>query len=506
MVAAPQKTTPLLPGTPEYASKLRYAWRVCSVTSLGLVLIGINASTLNVALPAVVRHFKADAFSSSWILLSYLLINTATLVFFGRVADLLGRREVYLAGFALFTMCSLLAGMSPAVGFLIAMRALQALGAAMILANGTVIITDAFPPDRLSQGMGVYIGTLSVAQLAGPTLGGLIAEAAGWQWVFWVNVPAGVIALAWGWTTLRRVPARPRTPVDATGNLIVFAALSAILIALSEAGSRGLSSPVVITGGLIFVVLVPVLVIVERRTSHPVLDLRLFSDRMLTFANLASFCTALSRSALVLLVALYFQAARGMDAFTAALGVLPVPIGMAFASPIAGALGRRISPYALSVGGCLLNFAGLLSLLLSTGRATPYWIIGTGLFLAGSGNGTFLTGNTTQVMSALPPGSLGVVNGFRLMIMNLGIVLSVATTLSVLTSDLSPLLRNLVYAGTLSRLSPMAVEQLMSGFQRTYLVLATVALAGVVTAACARSRGRVRPSAPADHGPFDDRG
>ncbi|MGW4644248.1 MFS transporter [Sphaerisporangium sp. NPDC004334] len=494
MVAHPlDRTADLLPGTPEYARRLRYAWRVCSVTSLGLALIGVNASTLNVALPAVVRHFEAGAFASSWILLSYLLVSTATLVFFGRVADLLGRREVYLVGFALFTLCSLLAGLSPNVGFLIAMRGLQALGAAMILANGTVIITDAFPPDRLSQGMGVYIGTLSVAQLAGPTLGGLIADTAGWQWVFWANVPPGVIALVWGWTTLRRVPTGARTPVDAAGNLIVFAALSAALIALSEAGSRGLSSPVVLVGGLVFLVLAPLLVLVERRASHPVLDLRLFGERMLTFANLASFCTALSRSALVLLVALYFQAARGLDAFTAALAVLPVPVGMAVASPIAGALGRRISPYLLSVGGCVLNFAGLVCLMFSTGGASPYWIIAIGLFLAGGGNGTFLTGNTTQVMRALPPGSLGVVNGFRLMIMNVGIVLSVATTLTVLSSALSPELRGLVYAGTLSRLSPVAVAQLMSGFQRTYLVLACVALAGVVTAACARPR---RPALP----------
>ena len=486
MVAVPQETSPVLPGSPEYASRLRHAWRVCSVTSLGLVLIGVNASTLNVALPAVVRHFDAGAFASSWILLSYLLVNTATLVFFGRVADLLGRREVYLTGFALFTGCALLAGLSPSVGFLIAARALQALGAAMILANGTVIITDAFPPDRLSQGMGVYIGTLSVAQLAGPTLGGLIAEAAGWQWVFWVNVPAGVVALAWGWATLRRVPPGPRTPVDVAGNLIVFAALSAALVTLSQAGSEGLAGPVAAAGGLIFVVLVPLLVVVERRASHPVLDLRLFGRRVLAFANLAAFCAALSRSALVLLVALYFQTARGMDAFTAAIGVLPVPVGMALASPVTGLLGRRISPYALSVAGCLLNFAGLLSLTLSTGRGTAYWIIGAGLFLAGCGNGTFLTGNTTQVMSALPPGSLGVVNGFRLMIMNVGIVLSVATTLTVLTGALTPALRGLVYAGTLSRLSPAAVEQLMSGFQRTFLVLTTVALAGAVTAACAR--------------------
>ncbi|WP_031157725.1 MFS transporter [Streptosporangium roseum] len=484
MVSLPQD----LPGSPEYVSRLRYAWRVCSVTSLGLVLIGVSGSTLNVALPAVVRHFHADAFASGWILLAFLLVNTATLVFFGRVADLIGRREVYLAGFALFTVGSLLAGLSPGVWFLIAMRAVQAVGAAMILANGTVIITDAFPPDRLSQGMGVYIGTLSVAQLAGPTLGGLVAETAGWQWIFWVNVPAGLIALVWGAFTLRRVARGPREPVDALGNLIVFTALSAALIALSEAGSRGLSSPVVIVGASLAVALVPVLVIVERRASHPVLNVRLFGERMLAFANLASFCNALARAALILLVALYFQAARGVDAVTAALGVLPVPIGMALASPAAGSLGRRISPYVLSVGGSLLSAAGLGVLALNTDPATPYWIVGAGLFLCGCGSGTFLTGNTTQVMAALPAGSLGLVNGFRLMIMNVGIVLSVALTLSVLTSSVSPELRDLVYEGTLSRMSPVAVGQLMDGFRRTYAVLFAVALAGALMSVLARAR------------------
>ncbi|MBB2912387.1 EmrB/QacA subfamily drug resistance transporter [Streptosporangium becharense] len=484
MVAVPQD----LPGSPEYLSKLRYAWRVCSVTSLGMVLIGVSGSTLNVALPAVVRHFRADAFASGWVLLSFLLVNTASLVFFGRVADLLGRREIYLAGFALFTAGSLLAGLSPGVWFLIAMRVVQAVGAAMILANGTVIITDAFPPDRLSQGMGVYIGTLSVAQLAGPTLGGLVADIAGWQWIFWVNVPAGLVALTWGAFTLRRAPRGPRRPVDAPGNLIVFAVLSAALIALSEAGSRGLNSPVVLAGAAVAVALVPVLVFVERRSPNPVLDMRLFGDRMLAFANAASFCNALARAALVLLVALYFQAARGVDAVTAALGVLPVPIGMALASPVAGAAGRRVPPYALSVGGALMSTAGLGALFLTVDPATPYWIVGAGLFLCGCGSGTFLTGNTTQVMSALPAGSMGVVNGFRLMIMNVGIVLSVALTLSVLTGSVSAGLRAQVYAGTLSRVSPVAVEQLMDGFRNAYAMLFAVALAGTLTAALARTR------------------
>ncbi|MEU6721677.1 MFS transporter [Nonomuraea sp. NPDC046802] len=466
--------------------RLRYAWRVCAVTSLGLVLIGIAGSTLNVALPTVVRHFHATPLQSGWILLAFLLVNTASLVFFGRVADLLGRREVYLAGFALFTVASLLAGLSPTVEFLIAMRVVQAVGASMILANGTVIIADAFPPDRLSQGMGVYMGMLSVAQLAGPTLGGLIAKAAGWQWIFWVNVPAGLIAFAVGVAILRKMPRRPKEPVDALGNVLVFAALSALLLALSEAGSGGLSSPVVLAGVGLFVLLLPLIVLAERRSSNPVLDLRLFGGRLLAYANLASFCNALARAALILVVALYFQAARGLDSFTAGLSVLPVPVGIGLASPIVGMLGRRVSPYALSVVGAVMSAAGLGTLMLTADPGTPYWVIGIGLFVAGCGSGTFLTGNTTQVMRALPSGSLGVVNGFRVMIMNVGIVISVGLSLSVLTSTLGPELRAQVYAGTLSTLSPVAVGQLMDGFQRAYAVLFTVALVGALLATLAR--------------------
>ncbi|MEW9549631.1 MFS transporter [Nonomuraea sp. NPDC050783] len=468
-------------------SRLRYAWKVCSVTSLGLVLIGIAGSTLNVALPAVVRHFHADATQSSWILLSFLLVNTATLVFFGRVADLLGRREVYLAGFALFTVASLLAGLSPDVWFLVGMRVVQAVGAAMILANGTVIITDAFPPDRLSQGMGVYIGTLSVAQLAGPTLGGLIAEAAGWQWIFWVNVPAGLAAFGWGAVILRKMPRGPRVPVDGLGNVLLFAALSAALLALSEAGSRGPTSPVVLAGAGLFAVLVPLVVLAERRAANPVLDLRLFGGRLLACANLASFCNALARSALILVVALYFQAARGLDAFAAGLSVLPVPVGIGLASPLVGLLGRRVPPYALSIGGAVLSALGLGTLALTADPGTPYWVVGVGLFVAGCGSGTFLTGNTTQVMRALPAGSLGVVNGFRVMIMNVGIVVSVGLSLSVLTASVGPELRAQVYAGTLSTLSPVAVGQLMDGFQRAYALLFAVAVAGALLAVLARS-------------------
>src|SRR5690606_6957468 len=225
----------------------------------------------------------------------------------------------------------------------------------------------------LSQGMGVYMGTLSVAQLAGPTLGGLIASTAGWQWIFWVNVPAGLAATVWGALTLRKMPRGPRKPVDALGNALILAALAAIRLALSEAGAAGLTPPVVLARAGAVAARVPLIVLVERRAAHRVLDLRLFGGRMLACANLACFGNALARASLILVAALYCQAARGVDAFAAGVSVLPVPVGMALASPIVGALGRRVSPYALSIGGALMSAAGLGTLLPPTGPAAPDW-------------------------------------------------------------------------------------------------------------------------------------
>ncbi|WP_328813871.1 MFS transporter [Nonomuraea cypriaca] len=279
--------------------------------------------------------------------------------------------------------------------------------------------------------------------------------------------------------------------MDALGNVLLFAALSALLLAVSEAGSGGLSSPVVLTGAAVFVVLLPLIVPAARRSSNPVLDLRLFANRLLTYANLASFCNALARSALILVVALYFQAARGLDVFEAGVSVLPVPVGIGLASPITGLLGRWVSPYVLSIGGATLSAAGLGTLMFTTDPGTPYWVTAIGLFVTGCGSGTFLTGNTTQVMRALPSDSLGVINGFRVMIMNVGIVISVGLSLSVLTSSVGPGLRTQVYAGTLSDLSPIAVGQLMNGFQHTYAFLFAVALAGAALAALARPQRAV---------------
>lgn len=231
----------------------RYAWRVLSVTGIGVLLSGANTSTLDVALPTVARHFNATATEASWMLLSYMLVNTGLIVAFGRLADIVGRRRLYLAGLAVFTVGGLACGFATNAAELDAM---QAVGAASIVTNTTALLTDAFPPETLSLGLGLNVTLVSAAQVVGPLLGGLLATTLGWRAVFWFNVPTGAVGLVWAAISLRRSPrsGERREPFDLIGGVLSFAVLGSLVIALSEGGALGWTSPPVVAGAIVFAV------------------------------------------------------------------------------------------------------------------------------------------------------------------------------------------------------------------------------------------------------------
>lgn len=490
---------PRLPQLP-----LPYHWRVLSVITLGSLLTGMNVSTLNVALPVVVRHFRAGAVASGWVLLSFMLVNTVVLVVCGRLADVFGRRETYLVGYTIFTVACLALGFAPSIGVLLALRVVQAVGFAMILINGTAIIAHAFPEHLLSQGLGFYISTISVAQVLGPTLGGFLAEAAGWQWVFWFNVPFGIVATIWGASSLRKVPPGPREPVDLLGGALLFGWLGGLVLALSEAGALGWRSPLVVAGALAFALLSPVFWWAQRRAAHPLIDLGLFADAGFTLANVAAFVHTLARFGIVLVFSLFFQSVWGQDAAVAGLAVLPVPLAMMVASPLAGALARWAGPRTVALGGPVLIVIGLVVLLSALGPHTPYAPVAAGLALMGAGAGIFLTANTTAIMARVPADQLGVVNGMRLTLQNIGNTLGIALALSLIASTLARTQRPLVYAGTVPHAS---LTDLLGGFHRAIVAMLAMAVLTVIAAVASLVGGRPRRplalAAPAVPDPLD---
>jgi EmrB/QacA subfamily drug resistance transporter len=494
------------------AAQLSYAWRVLSVVSMASIATALGSSSLNVALPEVVRHFDASATAANWILLSYMLANTVLMVAFGRLADMFGRRTMYLLGLATYTVASLLLGFAPGAWFLVGLRVVQAAGGAMLLANSAALLADAFPPRHLARGMGIYIASFSVAQLAGPTLGGYLTHRFGWEWVFWYNVPVGVVCLAWGAVVLRKVGGQGGgRGIDVPGNLLVLVSLGSLLIGLSEVGDRSWGDPVVVGCLALFVLVVPVFFLVERRSAHPVVDVGLFSDLPFALGLLTSFLNAVSRMAVVLLIALFYQAVHGEDPVSAGLKVLPLPVAAMIASACSGVLHARLTPRTIVLLSTSVGTAGLLLLLLRISVGVGYAPIACGLVLVGVGSGMFMPANTMSMLDGIAPDRIGIVNAMRLMIQNTGVVVSTALAMSIVTSRLPAELRSRVFDGTIAHVAPHALAQLVAGYRLALLVMTVISALAVVASLGRRrtpglpveaaGRARRRSSEPGDVSP-----
>ncbi|WP_328814345.1 MFS transporter [Nonomuraea cypriaca] len=458
--------------------------------SLASVLTGLAGSAINVALPEIARNTGADATAAGWILLGYQLTTTVLMVLFGRLADLFGRRRMYLVGLATYTAAAFLAGLAPDAWLLVAMRVLQAAGAAMLLTNSAALVSDAFPRERLGEGMGVYVASFSIAGLIGPTLGGILAENLGWRWVFWFNVPVGLLCLAWGALVLKApAPDRRERGLDASGSVLVLVTLGGLLLALSEFTRLGWGHPVVLAGLAAFVIGLPLFVVRESRAAHPVVDLSLFRERAFAYGTLASFLNAVARMGMVFLMALYFQAVRGEDPVQAGLKVLPLAVAAMAGSVSSGFLQRLMSARTLAAAGAAMTTCGLVVLLVTMSPATSYAAVTAGLVLIGLGSGVFLPSNTTTILDGLPSNRLGIVNAMRLMLQNTGNVVGTGLVLSILTAPLPAALHELVFAGTLSQLSGGAVDQLVTGYRWALGSMAAISVLTVLTCLARRRDG-----------------
>jgi len=479
--AAPADSADSPESIESFAAADRHAWVVFSVTSLGVLLTGLNASTLDVALPSVVRHFSASATAATWILLSFLLVTTVLVVPFGRLADIIGRRRLYLAGLSLLTLASLVAGAAPDVGVLILARIAQAVGAASIMANVTAILTDAFRPSKLSIGLGSNVTVAAVGLVAGPAVGGVVADGLDWRWVFWFNVPVGIISLVWAVPTLRELPRQgAREPFDFVGAVLSAIVIGAFVTAIALGGTHGWTAWPVVAGGIGFVLGFPVLIWTQRRRTFPLLDLQLFADRARAIAFSVTFVLAFARFGIVLILALYLQAAQGWSAVRTGLIIMPTAIGMMVAAPVAARLALRFSARILASAGLGLTAGALFYLAAQLNPRTDATSLVVVLSLVGLGSGLVMTPNTSSIMASVTAGRRGVANALRAMMQNVGTVTGTAVCLAIVTRPLAPADQAAAYAGTLSRLSAHTLPAFTAGYHRALLLLAVVTALGAV--------------------------
>lgn len=453
-------------------------------SSLSVVLVFISSSALLVALPDVSRDLDATALQSSWVLLSYMLTTTTLILVFGRIADLVGRRRLYIAGILVFLLASLACGVAPDAAVLLAARLVQGVGAAAIVTNTTALLTDVFPESILSLGLGLNATVAAVGQVIGPVVGGLVAESFGWRWIFLGGIPISLAGLVW---SLRLIPraARPRSGerLDVPGSLLSVATVGLLVGAVSVGGSAGWAATPVVAMASGAVLLGAVFVWTQRRVAHPLVDPAIFRDRAtITLFSAAGLC-ALSSYALVLLASLSFQAVSGKDAVEAALWVLPTPIGTTVAAASAGVLARRVPARTLSTIGMLLIAVGAAVLAGSLADDGDYAVTAVGLGAVGVGTGVFMTPSTSALMTRVPEHRRGIANAIRSALQNAGFLFSTALGLAIATSGLSAAQQAAAYDGSLLGLPATDVQAFVDGVRAAALTFAGCAVVGALIVA-----------------------
>src|SRR3954468_22790031 len=379
------------------ASHPHYKWWALSCTSAGMLLAATNSGTLIIALPDLERALHTSLLGLVWVILAYMIASTVLVLTAGRLSDLFGRKQAYVAGFLMFSLASLGAGFAGDGTQLILWRILQGIGAAFLFANAAALVTDAFPRHQLGLAMGTNTMVAAIGLVLGPVLGGALVELS-WHWVFWFNVPLALAGSLWGGLVLHEL-AKPDSVrgYDVFGTTTFVLGLTGLVFGVSRGGISGWSDPLTVGGLVAGVVLLPLFVLIERGQRAPMLDLTIFRNRMFSAATGAAFINGLSRFALMFVFVFYFQGAQGDDPITAGIKLAPMAIGMLVASPLAGIWADRHGSRALAASGMVvggLALAGMTTLQVDS----PGWQSAMWLFIVGVGSGMFNSPNTAAMM------------------------------------------------------------------------------------------------------------
>ncbi len=442
-------------------------WWTLAAVAFGLFMIMLDNTVVNVALPSIQRDLGVGLSELEWIVSGYALSFAALMLIGGKLADAYGRRLLFVIGIAVFTAAALACGLSPSGEMLIAARVAQGAGAALMNPATLSIIAATFPPKQRGTAIGIWAGVSALALAIGPLVGGLLTDNASWHWIFFVNVPVGLVGIAASFLLIdeSRDPTHQR--LDIPGLATSAIGLFALTYGLIEANSYGWGSPRIVAAFVLAAVSLASFVVLERRQRAPMLDLTLFRNRTYVGANLVVLLVALAMFGVFFFVSLYMQNVLGFSAVQAGAAFLPMTILIILVAPWAGRLSDRWGSRGLMTAGMLLVAGQLLYFSRLDADAT-FWTLLPGLLLGGVGMAMTMTPSAAAATRAVPVEKAGVgaavLNAFRQVGGSVGIALMGA----IMASQLA---------------TPPTVDSFMSGFERALLVAAGIALTGAFVAA-----------------------
>ncbi|MFB8280927.1 MFS transporter [Nocardia colli] len=447
-----------------------YKWIVLTNTTLGVLLTAINSSIVLISLPAIFRGVGLNPLDAGnvgyllWMLMGYLLATAVLVVMFGRLGDLFGRVRVYNMGFAVFAFCALALSFDPFHGgagamWIIVWRVIQGVGGAMLTANATAILTDAFPAKQRGTALGINMVAAVAGSFLGLLIGGVLSE---WDWraVFWVSVPIGILGAFWSYRSLHEVGIRSKGKVDWAGTITFGLGLTALLTGITYGiqpyggHATGWSSPWVLGSVIGGIALLGVFCVVESKVEDPMFHLALFRNRAFGLGNFSNLMVSIGRGGMQFMLIIWLQGIwLPLHGFSfestplwAGIYLLPLTVGFLAAGPISGWLSDRYGSRPFTTGGALI--AGVTFLLLLVVPVDfNYWVFAAIILLNGIGSGLFFSPNTAAIMSSVPAAQRGAASGMRGTLFNGGNALSMGIFFSLMVVGLAASLPSALDAG-----------------------------------------------------------
>ncbi|QSF43085.1 MFS transporter [Paenibacillus tianjinensis] len=420
----------------EDAAVQKMRWIILIVLNLFTFMSTLDGSIVNIALPVLVKQLNLPVAQVEWVTTGYLMAICSVILFFGKLGDMVGKIRVFRIGTVIFILGSLLCGWSTSLPFLIASRVVQAIGASMTMANSQGIVTDIFPATERGKALGLIGTFVSLGSIAGPSLGGIIVSTLGWEYIFWVNVPIGLIAFALGMKVLPKDLVRVKSRIDLPGSLLFAFFIITLFAGLLLGQQLGYGDSKIVAALIAAAASFIAFIVVELRSQAPLLQLSLFKNSLFSLSILCAFLVFVANFCFNIISPFYAQNMLGLSPFYAGFLLMLFPISMVVIAPLSGALSDKI-------GSEFLTFAGLIVMVIAQfGLArlhdgSSVILVGLWIAMLGIGSGLFQSPNNSLIMSKVPRTQLGSAGSVNSLVRNVGMVVGITIATSILFNVMS---------------------------------------------------------------------
>ena len=416
--------------------KIKKEWAILLTVLPMTFMTTLDSSIVNVALPTMAKELNTSMAGIEWVVTSYLIVICATILLFGKLGDILGKTRIFKFGIGVFTIGSLLCGLSNTLFMLILSRIVQAIGAGAAMATNQGIITETFPPNERGRALGMTGTAVALGTMVGPTLGGLIVSIAPWEYIFLINIPIGILVYI---GVIKILPFKKKASdftIDVKGSILFMISITLLFTSINFGQSLGYTNMFIVISFIISLILFAIFIRVEKNSDNPMLDIKIFKNRLFSLSIFCGFTSFISIGAVNIILPFYYQDVLSLSPSAAGLMMTVSPIILAVVAPLSGYLSDKMGSEKISALGLSILSIGIISLVLFNVN-TPLIVVGILVGLLSPGSGIFQSPNNSLIMSTVEKNELGIAGSINGLVRNLGTTTGIALSTSILYSRMS---------------------------------------------------------------------